>query len=149
MVQEYTFDLTKAAVFGLNLTSPTWKASKNFTIPKWWWVVTWFCKDDLPWVKYDNYSRLLIRYRVIKSLKVSIKDGQENDLEYFSPVFMLWCLFFASIFASTVSFHSENLMFCIAEDIIRYVKRTNKNKNRFVCMQRCTALGISSAAERF
>ena len=34
MVQDYTFDLTKAAGFGLNLTSPTWKASKNFTIPK-------------------------------------------------------------------------------------------------------------------
>ena len=93
MVQDYTFDLTKAAVFGLNLTSLTWKAPKNFTIPKLWWVVTWFRKDDLPWVKYDNYSRLLIRYRISKSLKMSIKDGPENDFKYFTPQFMLWSLF--------------------------------------------------------
>ena len=93
MVQDYTFDITKAAVFGLNWTSLKWEAQKNFTIPKWGWLATWFRKDDLPWVKYDNYSRLLIRYRISKSLKMSIKDGPENDFKYFTPRFILWCLF--------------------------------------------------------
>ena len=70
------------------------KVPKNFIILEWWWVVTWFNKVDLPWVKYDNYSCLLFRYRVIQSLKIHIEDGPENDLKYFSPWFMLWCLFF-------------------------------------------------------
>ena len=74
------------------------KVPKNFTILKWWWVVTWFNKDDLPWVKHDNHSCLLFRYKVIKSLKVSIKDGPENDFKYFTPRFMLWCLFWLGHF---------------------------------------------------
>ena len=57
------------------------KAPKNFTILKWWRVVTWFFKDDLPWVKYENYSRLLLRYRVIKSLKINVKDEQNNGAQ--------------------------------------------------------------------
>ena len=55
-----------------------------------------FQKEDLPLVKCDEFSPLLIRYRAIKSSKSSLKHGSEHGSSiyplYKNHVLLTFCL---------------------------------------------------------